>query len=97
VELERDDRSRRDRLVPARFVGVPSAREGKVVRVAQWLQATWPGLGHVHTTFYSDSMNDLPLLEKSTVPVATNPDARLRAHGGSADGAYLTCLAEDVA
>jgi phosphoserine phosphatase len=33
----------------------------------------------VHTTFYSDSINDLPLLEKATVPVATNPDARLRA------------------
>ena len=30
-------------------------------------------------TFYSDSMNDVPLLEKVEHPVATNPDARLRA------------------
>ena len=29
-------------------------------------------------TFYSDSINDLPLLEKAQHPVATNPDARLR-------------------
>jgi phosphoserine phosphatase len=33
----------------------------------------------VHSTFYSDSINDLPLLEKVNVPVATNPDERLRA------------------
>jgi HAD superfamily hydrolase (TIGR01490 family) len=59
--------------------GVPSAREGKVVRVEQWLAArgqTWSG---VHSTFYSDSINDLALLEKVDVPVATNPDERLRA------------------
>jgi phosphoserine phosphatase len=31
------------------------------------------------STFYSDSMNDLPLLERVTHPVATNPDERLRA------------------
>jgi phosphoserine phosphatase len=31
------------------------------------------------STFYSDSMNDLPLLERVTHPVATNPDDRLRA------------------
>ena len=31
------------------------------------------------STFYSDSINDLPLLEKVTPPVATNPDDRLRA------------------
>ena len=37
------------------------------------------GWGQVHTTFYSDSLNDLPLLEKADVPVATNPSAGLRA------------------
>jgi HAD superfamily hydrolase (TIGR01490 family) len=58
--------------------GTPSFKEGKVQRVDQWLSAqqlTWPD---VHITFYSDSLNDLPLLEKAQVPVATNPDARLR-------------------
>jgi phosphoserine phosphatase len=33
----------------------------------------------VQATFYSDSINDLPLLEKVAHPVATNPDERLRA------------------
>lgn len=58
--------------------GTPSFRDGKVVRVNQWLAARGWDWKSVHTTFYSDSMNDLPLLEKADVPVATNPDARLR-------------------
>ena len=60
------------------ILGTPSFREGKVTRVEAWLAArslTWQD---VETTFYSDSMNDLPLLEKATHPVATNPDERLR-------------------
>lgn len=59
--------------------GIPSAREGKVQRVAQWLAERgwdWPD---VDLCFYSDSMNDVPLLEKVQHPVATNPDDRLRA------------------
>ncbi len=61
------------------IAGTPSFREGKVTRVNQWLADHGLGWSQVHTTFYSDSSNDLPLLEKATVPVATNPDARLRA------------------
>ncbi|WP_300649118.1 HAD family phosphatase [Hydrogenophaga sp.] len=60
--------------------GTPSFREGKVARVEQWLAARgleWAGVQH--STFYSDSMNDMPLLEKVQEPVATNPDARLQA------------------
>jgi HAD superfamily hydrolase (TIGR01490 family) len=60
--------------------GVLSFREGKVTRVEQWLAArgkTWADVAH--STFYSDSMNDLPLLEKVHTPVATNPDDKLRA------------------
>jgi HAD superfamily hydrolase (TIGR01490 family) len=63
-----------------RWTGTPSFKEGKVERVRQWLQArgkTWDDVAH--STFYSDSMNDLPLLEKVDEPVATNPDPRLRA------------------
>ena len=60
------------------ILGVPSFREGKVVRVQAWLAARSLGWQDVDTTFYSDSMNDLPLLEKVTCPVATNPDVRLR-------------------
>ena len=44
-----------------------------------WLAARGWGWGDVYTTFYSDSLNDLALLEKVDQPVATNPDARLRA------------------
>ncbi len=58
--------------------GVPSMRDGKVTRMAQWLAgrgATWDD---VDATFYSDSLNDLPLLEAVRHPVATNPDPRLR-------------------
>jgi phosphoserine phosphatase len=50
-----------------------------VARVEQWLRFHGLDWSQVHTTFYSDSMNDLPLLECSDVPVATNPDERLRA------------------
>ena len=59
--------------------GVPSAREGKVTRVEQWLAVRGWGWADVDTTFYSDSINDLSLLEKVKHPVATNPDDRLRA------------------
>jgi HAD superfamily hydrolase (TIGR01490 family) len=75
VELERDGRGE----PTGEIKGTPSFREGKVTRVGQWLAdraLDWSG---VETWFYSDSMNDLPLLEKATHPVATNPDARLRA------------------
>ena len=58
--------------------GTPTLREGKVTRVNQWLQAQGLSLSEVHATFYSDSMNDLPLLEKVDVPVVTNGVAALK-------------------
>ena len=60
--------------------GTPSFREGKVARTEQWLgsmQKTWGDFDE--TWFYSDSSNDLPLLEQATHPVATNPDPGLLA------------------
>ena len=60
------------------ILGTPSFREGKVTRVQAWLAARGLGWKDVETTFYSDSMNDLPLLDRATHPVATNPDERLR-------------------
>ena len=59
--------------------GTPSFREGKVTRVSQWLTDRGLDWSDVETWFYSDSMNDLPLLEKATHAIATNPDERLRA------------------
>jgi HAD superfamily hydrolase (TIGR01490 family) len=61
------------------ILGTPSFREGKVARVQAWLAEHQVDWCDVDTTFYSDSINDLPLLEKVTHPVATNPDERLRA------------------
>ena len=60
------------------IAGTPSFREGKVLRVESWLAQRSLGWQDIEATFYSDSMNDLPLLEKVTNPVATNPDERLR-------------------
>ena len=75
VELERDAQGN----LTGEIRGTPSFREGKVARVAQWLMARQLGWNDVETTFYTDSLNDLALLEKATCPVATNPDPRLRA------------------
>ena len=75
VELARDA----DGNLTGEIHGTPSFREGKVIRVEQWLAARKLGWNDVETTFYTDSINDLALLEKATHPVATNPDERLRA------------------
>ena len=65
--------------------GTPCFREGKVVRLEQWLAERGLTLAEVGKTwFYSDSANDLPLLSKVTHPVAVHPDDRLRAHALSA-------------
>jgi len=63
-----------------RVAGTPSFREGKVRRVEEWLA----GLGQriedfESSVFYSDSMNDLPLLTHVTRPVAVDPDDALAA------------------
>jgi HAD superfamily hydrolase (TIGR01490 family) len=66
--------------ITGRIDGTPSYREGKVQRVAQWLNESgtdWAGFGRI--SVYSDSVNDLALLERATDPVATNPSAALEA------------------
>jgi HAD superfamily hydrolase (TIGR01490 family) len=65
--------------------GVPSFREGKITRLEQWLAARGQGWdSFADTTFYSDSLNDLPLLQMVKHPVAVKPDATLRAHAEAA-------------
>lgn len=60
--------------------GVPSFQAGKITRVEQWLQTISKSLSDFERSwFYSDSHNDLPLMEVVTDPVATNPSDRLRA------------------
>ncbi|MBK6617838.1 MAG: HAD family hydrolase [Nitrosomonas sp.] len=64
-----------------RVAGVPCFQKGKITRLEQWLDKqnlTW--LSFLQSWFYSDSLNDLPLLGKVTHPVAVDPDDTLRAH-----------------
>jgi HAD superfamily hydrolase (TIGR01490 family) len=77
VELEREPGP--DGWFTGAIKGVPSFREGKVTRVQQWLQERGLALNQIQSTFYSDSINDLALLEMVNTPVAANPDDRLRA------------------
>jgi HAD superfamily hydrolase (TIGR01490 family) len=58
-----------------RVAGVPAFREGKVARLEQWLAARGESLDG--SSFYSDSINDLPLLERVQWPAAVDPDERL--------------------
>ena len=63
-----------------RVSGTPCFREGKIERLREWLSS----LGHrlpqfEESTFYSDSHNDLPLLERVSRPVAVDPDDALAA------------------
>ena len=79
VELERDNAPGGTGWITGEIKGVPSAREGKVTRMEQWLAHNQLNWTDVESTFYTDSINDLALMEKVTHPVATNPDDRLRA------------------
>lgn len=74
VRLARDARG-----YTGEIAGTPSFQHGKVVRVGQWLRAHGLARAQLRIVFYSDSCNDLPLLEFADEPVATNPDERLRA------------------
>ena len=75
VELVRDAQG----WYSGEILGVPSLREGKVERLQQWLHQRGLDWDKVETTFYSDSSNDIPLLQRVNHPVATNPDAKLKA------------------
>lgn len=75
VELEKDSSG----WYNGKIAGTPSFREGKITRLESWLQARGSSLAQAQSSiFYSDSINDLPLLEAVQTPVATNPDAQLR-------------------
>ncbi len=70
----------RDGRFTGKVAGVPCFREGKVRRLDEWLAGLGRRLGEfAESTFYSDSHNDLALLERVTRPVAVDPDAQLAA------------------
>ena len=70
-----------DGVCTGRTSGTLNMREGKVERLAAWLAAHGLDSALLATaTFYSDSINDLPLLRAVGTPVVVDPDAQLKAH-----------------
>lgn len=67
----------RDGRYTGEVAGIPSYREGKVERLQQWLASR--GAEVEESWFYSDSHNDIPLLEKVDHAVAVDPDEELAA------------------
>jgi HAD superfamily hydrolase (TIGR01490 family) len=65
-----------DNRYTGKVSGTPCFQDGKVVRLNQWLENHHFSLENSY--FYSDSFNDLPLLQKVTNPVAVDPDERLK-------------------
>jgi len=59
-----------------RFLGTPCFQDGKVHLLNEWLEKQNETLEN--SCFYSDSHNDLPLLNKVDKPVAVDPDDILR-------------------
>ncbi len=71
----------REGVFSGRTRGVLNMRAGKVERLHAWLGERGQAFGaFAHTTAYSDSINDLPLLQAVHEPVAVDPDAKLLAH-----------------
>ncbi len=76
TELERSDGR-----FTGRAIGTPSFREGKVIRLHEWLASRGERLeDYGESWFYTDSINDVPLMSVVTNPVAVHPDEQLRAH-----------------
>lgn len=68
----------RDGRFTGRVAGTPSFREGKAARTLEWLAARGQSFADFSESwFYSDSINDRPLLERVTRPVAVDPDPQL--------------------
>jgi HAD superfamily hydrolase (TIGR01490 family) len=79
-DLIATDIEEKDGVFTGKPRGTPTFREGKVERVNEWLRSHGCALGDCESWFYSDSLNDLPLLERVTHPVAVDPDPTLLAH-----------------
>ena len=75
LELSRDAQG----WITGEIEGTPTLGEGKLTRLRKWLLERGMTLSDLKTTFYSDSINDAPLLGAVNFPVATNPDDALRA------------------
>lgn len=70
-----------DGEITGKLRGVPTSGPGKIVHTRAWLERRGQRMeDFARSYFYSDSQNDIPLLSVVTHPVATNPNARLKAH-----------------
>jgi len=67
--------------ITGKLRGIPTSGPGKVIHTHEWLASRGQALNSfARSYFYSDSQNDIPLLSVVTHPVATNPNALLKAH-----------------
>jgi HAD superfamily hydrolase (TIGR01490 family) len=81
----------RDGRFTGRVAGTPCFREGKVRRLTEWLSGLGQRLDQFpESSFYSDSHNDLPLLERVTRPVAVDPDPKLSAEAARRGWAVIS-------
>ena len=70
-----------DGRITGKLIGKPTSGQGKVDHLEAWLKQRGTSLDSFERSyFYSDSHNDLPLLELVSHPIATNPDPILAAH-----------------
>jgi HAD superfamily hydrolase (TIGR01490 family) len=77
--------------ITGKLLGIPTSGPGKVIHTNAWLAAQGRTLNSfTHSYFYSDSQNDIPLLSAVTHPVATNPNALLKAHAQAHGWPILT-------
>jgi phosphoserine phosphatase len=80
-----------DGCFTGRAFGTRCFQQGKVTRLHEWLASRGERLAdYEQSWFYTDSMNDLPLLSLVTHPVTVHPDDRLRAHAVQAGWPILT-------
>lgn len=77
------------------FIGVPCFREGKVTLLQEWLKNSTEILED--SWFYSDSHNDLPLLNLVDHPVAVDPDEKLAAVAQQANWLRISLRNKDNA
>ena len=81
--------------ITGRLRGNPTHGTGKVTHTKEWLEKSGKTIASFpHSYFYSDSQNDIPLLSAVTNPVATNPNALLKAHA-QAQGWPIITLFDD--
>ncbi len=70
--------------------GTPCYQDGKVSKLNAWINQQEKRFNLSEAVFYSDSINDLPLLQEVATPVAVDPDQRLRDKAESAGWKILT-------